>query len=160
MHISFGGIAALLFFVALVFVLVKLTSKGENGSNFSFADLKNLRHRNEKPGDSENKVRCLNNYPDKYVLEYIDKDKVAADADSWEIGGKECFFQNIINNVSSRIELPTESKYPTERLARLMGCEPLRKLKSLKFGILDKLAPFAPVAAIGILAILMIMLKG
>lgn len=163
MQITWGGIL-ILFIIALLvvaFVVVNRLIKGEPlpFSHISFSKLRNLTPSKikatvQKP--NTNTILCLNIYEDKIVGEYMLKTSVCKDADIWEYGSKKYLLQLNDNGVWKRLDLPDVIAYPPERLARMMGCEPLRKLKSLKFTWYEKVAPFAPVVAILIGALLFI----
>jgi len=157
MQITWGGIL-ILFIIALLVVaiiVVRRLIKGEPlpFNNVSFRSLGNLTPskikanvKNQKPNTDI--ILCLNIYSDKIIGEHMLKASVCKDADIWEYGSKKYLLQ--INDKGSwkRLDLPDVIAYPPERLARMMGCEPLRKLKSLKFTWYEKVAPFAPVVAI------------
>lgn len=154
MHITLGG-GIFLAFIGLVIAGIVVFNRWRSGAPVSFnrESIKRGLTREKAPDDT---ILCLNVYQDRIVGEYIPKDKVNSDADRWELGTKKYILQQIPDKEPGQLELPDTIAYPPERLARMMGCEPLRKLKSLKFKWYEQLAPFAPVIAFVIAAILFI----
>lgn len=109
-----------------------------------------------------NLVRCLNIYDRRTSdskVEYMEKEKTCPDADYWyyKNDGKWYLVQVWDKNDNKLVafKLPTEITYRPDRYARILGCDPLRRLKSEKFGILEQIAPFAPVTAMVIGLIMM-----
>jgi len=108
--------------------------------------------------NKEGLIRCYNMYPKKMggdKEEYMEKDKVCPLADYWEYTNKnKMYLVQVFDGMDGEekkfkpFTLPDEISYPPERYARIIGCEPLQRLKSLKFGWLEQLAPFAPVVAL------------
>ena len=162
MQITGGGLLILLI-IALVIVGIIVIKRLISGEGLPFAGLsfKKLKDTNiktalKKHKPDENLILCLNEYPEKLVGEYMLKTSVCKDADTWDWGSKKYLFQIYDGKTYKRFDLPDTIAYPPERLARMMGCEPLRRLKSLKFTWLERAAPFAPVVAILIGAFLFI----
>ena len=78
----------------------------------------------------------------------------------WDISNKKGFIQGVKDGESIPILLPDKISYLPEKLARMIGCLPLKRLKSLSYSLLENLAPFAPVIAIAIGAILFLIIVG
>jgi len=161
MHITGGGLLILLIIgvVILAIIVIKRLISGQPlpFAGFSIKKIKsNVKSGIKRQKPDEDMVLCLNIYEDKIVGEYMLKKSVCLDADIWEVGSKKHLVQTNKNNQWGHLDLPDDIVYPPERLARMMGCEPLRKLKSLKFTWFEKAAPFAPVVALLIGALLFI----
>lgn len=158
MHITGTGVIMLLMF-GLIIGGIFAIKHWKGGGSFSFKfrkpSLKNIK----KPPVDPNTVLCLNIYPDKIVGEYMLKSSVDATANIWEKGAKKYILQVHKDKKYQAVRLPDAVVYPPERLARMMGCEPLRKLKSLKFKWYEQLAPFAPVVALLIGFVLFVIVK-
>lgn len=161
MHITGFGVFILLVFIGLPIAYI-FYKKWRAGGSVSIKP-SNLKEsiksiiKKEKLDDSL--VLCLNVYGDRIVAETMLKKSVCPDADIWEIGAKKYLLQGYVDGKWVKVELPGDIAYPPERLCRMMGCEPLRRLKSLKFKWYEQMAPFAPVAALLIGFLLYIVVK-
>lgn len=156
MHITFGGIVFLIVLILVIVGIVWFNSwrKGDRGSlNIHIGKM-------SRKKKDDNLVACFNDYPDCYKMEYMLKTSVAKGADLIKIGAKQCYMQGWDGKKFIAVHEPKDIVYPTERLARMMGCEPLKKLKSLKFSRWEQLAPFAPVAALLIGTFLFVIIVG
>lgn len=149
-NISLGGFLFLLAIGAIIGGIVYIKARRSGRS----INLKNLKSPFKK--EDSDSAECLNIYPDCIKVETMLKKSISSDADMWQFGTKKFYIQCYINGKYTGFKLPDTISYPPERLARMMGCQPLRRLKSLKFGLLEQLAPFAPVVALGIGALLFI----
>ncbi len=160
-NITGGGLLILLI-IGVVILAIIVVNRLINGqplpfAGFSFSKIKsNVKSGIKRQKPSDDMVLCLNVYENKIVGEYMLKNSVCKDADIWEYNSKKYLLQTNKDNQWKRIDLPEDISYPPERLSRMMGCEPLRKLKSLKFTWYEKVAPFAPVVALLIGALLFI----
>lgn len=143
MHITFGGIVFLIC-IALVIIGIIWFRSWRSGSNINWSFWK--REKKEKP-DADS-ILCFNIYPDKYKVEKMLKKSVCKDAEIIKIGNTQYVMQGWNGKEFLAVHEPEDIIYQPERLARMMGCEPLRRLKSLKFSKWEQLAPFAPVAAL------------
>lgn len=150
MQITGGGIVILLI-IAVIIIGIIVINRWRSGSSMS---LKGVKVNLKRQKTDDNTVFCLNIYPNKIVGEYMLKTSVCKDADIWPIGSKKPVLQGYKDGHYIKISQPDDIAYPPERLARMMGCEPLRRLKSLKFKWYEQLAPFAPVVALAIAGIL------
>lgn len=153
MHITGGGILILAIIGAIILAII-LFKRWRSGGSMS---LKGISMDFKRQKNDKNTVLCFNVYSDKIVGEYMLRKSVLKDADEWKLGSKTYLYQGYDGKNWLRIVQPDKVSYQPERLARMMGCEPLRRLKSLKFKWYEHLAPFAPVAALGIAALLLIM---
>lgn len=152
MHITGTGIIMLVGIFAIIGGIFAFKF-WRSGGSLSVKSVKTGFTRQKKDPDS---ILCLNVYPTKIVGENMLKKSVHPDAKVWELGTRKYLLQKVENRQYLPLELPDEIAYPPERLARMMGCEPLRRLKSLKFKWYEQLAPFAPVIALVIGSILLI----
>lgn len=151
MHITVGGVVFLVV-IAVVILGIVFIRYMLSGRRVSVKNISNPLKR--RPDDGT--VECFNIYPDRIVVERMLEKSVLPEADIWELGTRKVVMQGYMNSKWTRVDLPVDIKYPPERLAGMMGCIPYRKLLSLKFSLLEKLAPYAPVAALGIGALLFI----
>lgn len=157
--VSFGGILwifGFIIFAVIIYLLIRIL-RGQGLPNFSWSP-KNIKIKPGKLGDDY--VLCFNDYPDKIACEPMRKKDMDKDAHPWKIGGKVYYYQGFKKEKFAALSLPEDISYLPETLARMMGCEPLKKLKSLKFSWLESLAPFAPVVALIVAAILFLILVG
>lgn len=148
MHFTFVGIVWLLVFLAIP-VIVIIINRLAKGETITMPHFSGISKPGKKDGDT---IECFNIYEHEIRGETMLKKSVCKDADIWEVGNKKMLWQKRMDGDKdfSRVDLPDEVHYPPERAARMIGCEPLRKLKSLKFNWYEHLAPFAPVIALGI----------
>lgn len=160
--LGLSGILALLIILAIVisaFVVVRAwKGKGFSLPSIPTIGLKSTIGMKVKRQDTEHR-HCLNYYKDKIAYEIMRKSDICKTARIWNIAGKNGLLQGF-DKKHFPILLPDDISYPPERLARMMGCPPLKKLKSLRFSLLEQLAPFAPVIALAIGALLFIIVLG
>lgn len=149
----FFGIAVL---AIIIYLLVRIL-RGKGLPKLSWS-LKSVKLKTEKMGDDY--TLCFNVYPDKIACEPMRKKDVCKGAHLWKIGNKDHYYQGFKDNGFTALSLPKDISFLPETLARMMGCEPLKKLKSLKFSWLEHLAPFAPVVALVVAGILFLIIVG
>jgi len=159
-HIDLGGVA-ILFIIGLIVVFALFVRHLFRGG--SVRDITQLGGRitGKKPPSSDGTILCLNIYPDRIVCERMVEKATAVNARLWSLNGKKMKLQMRKDKKEfAPVFLPDKISYPPERMARMMGCLPLQQLKSLRFSLLEQLAPFAPVAALAIAAVLFIVIVG
>jgi len=165
---SLGVVLILLLIGIAIFLIIRWRNGEPLLPSFSFSAIapgrrKKIKHNKNTQGKEnpdDNSIFCINIYPDKFVGEFMLKTAVAKDADIWEIGNKKALLQMRSDKLYAKLSLPDDIIYPPERLARMIGCEPLRRLKGLKFKWYQHLAPFAPVVALLIVFLLWVVIKG
>lgn len=118
--------------------------------------------RKAEASDKAGCIRCFNLYPKYYKQEFMAEKSVCPDARYFRFwDGKMRLVQKWETKTKQfvPVELPEVITYPAERAARIVGCEPLQRLKSIKYGWLEQIAPFAPVVAllIGFLALAVVL---
>lgn len=155
MQITPLGILYLFIIAGIALAVIVIKNKRTSGS-FRLPSI-SIGGRKKPVDDSE---WCFNIYPEKIAVERMLKTSIHKNARLWQVGNKQCRFQKYVGKQYVPAYLPDDIAFPPERLARMMGCEPLKKLKSLKFSWLENLAPFAPVVAMLIAAILFIVVIG
>lgn len=154
MQVDLGGIVILVV-IALVGVLIFAIGRVRKGKNIKVWE--DLSIRKQKESDTS---YCLNVYENKIESTMMLNNSIAKGARKWHIGGRFYYLQGHKDKNYFPLLLPDTISYLPSTLARMMGCLPLQELKSLKFSILENLAPFAPVVALGIAAILFIIVLG
>lgn len=108
----------------------------------------------------ENTTLCFNIYASYYKVETMLTKGLYQPVRTCEIGNKPGIIQmNILKEYKPYV-LSDKIGWPAERAARMIGCKDLRKLKAMKFSLLEQLATFAPVAAIAIGVLLFIIVMG
>lgn len=118
-------------------------------------------------GPVKDMVLCLNFYPRQLggiKVENMAPGDVALDADEWDCENNRLKYKLQYWNVDQAklvaFRLSDKVTYTPDMVARMIGCEPLQKLKAIQSGWIERLAPFAPVAALGIGAILFVIVMG
>ncbi len=151
MQITWGGIVFLLIIVLLVMFLIAYNRfKNDKGFNIglkmpSFHGKPSLKGIGKKTPEPASGTPCFNVYKNKMIVENVGG---VENLFTWDISNKPHVFQSCVEGASTLIKLSDDITYQPDRLARMIGCVPLKRLKSLKFSILENLAPFAPVIAL------------
>lgn len=151
-----GGGIVILIIIAVIVLGIIFIRRWRSGQSISLTGLhpKNLKNTFKREKADESTELCFNIYPNKIVGEYMLRSAVVPDTDEWELGNKRYKMQGKKGKDWLKVVVSDEVLYPAERLARMMGCMPLRKFKSFKFNWYEKLAPYAPVVALIIVGLL------
>ena len=163
MQITWGGIIFLLIIVLVIVGLIAY-NRFKNGKGFNigltmpnFHEKPSFRRTHKEKSEVAIGTPCFSIYKNKMVVENIEN---VDSLYTWDIINKPYVFQGCVDGVYSLIKLSDDITYQPDRLARMIGCMPLKRLKSLKFSILENLAPFAPVVALLIGLILYLVVAG
>ena len=97
-----------------------------------------------------------------YKEEMVPLKDIDPDTDIWENTktGKKYYMQIVLRDGKIvPMKLSNRIRFSPETVKRIKDC-PARELNSLQFGLLERLAPFAPVAALGVGFLLFVIVLG